>query len=104
MVGPAVERQLPADRPGRTRQPGRDARLGVTGAQRRFQFDAFVQIQMGFGHRSRLRASRGGSKLRNGRRPAKPGLRPFLSFGGRLVSGNTTSKSRFVIHGIFVQM
>lgn len=38
---PAIMRQLPTDRSGRTGQPGCDGRLGVTGAQRRFHLDAF---------------------------------------------------------------
>ena len=107
VVGPAVERQLPADRPGRTRQPGRDARLGVTGAQGRFQLNAFIQIQMGVGHRSRLRARRSGGKLRNVRRTAKPVLRTFLSFGGRRLWRDLARYSRapvgFVIRESFSQ-
>ena len=101
---PAVKRQLPTDRSGRTGQPNCDDRLGVTGAQRRFHLDAFFQVQMGIGHRSPLRARRGGGKLRNGRRTAKPVLRPFLSFGGRLVRADTTRRNSVIIHGALVQM
>ena len=101
---PAVKRQLPTDRSGRTGQPNCDDRLGVTGAQRRFQLDTFFQVQMGIGHRSPLRARRGGGKLRNGRMTAKPVLRPFLSFGGRLAKANTTRRNSVIIHGALVQM
>ena len=59
---PAVERHLPTDRSGRTVQPGCDARLRITRAQRRFQLDAFFHVQMGFGHRCPLRARCGGGK------------------------------------------
>ena len=101
---PAVKRQLPTDRSGRTGQPNCDDRLGVTGAQRRFQLDTFFQVQMGIGHRSPLRARRGGGKLRNGRMTAKPVLRPFLSFGRRLAKANTTRRNSVIIHGALVQM
>lgn len=104
IAGPAVERHFPTDRSGRARQPGCDGRLGVTGTQRRFQLDAFFQVQMGFGHPSPLRASRGWGKLRDRRRTAKPVLRLSLSFAGRLFRADTTRKNSVVIHGALVPM
>ena len=98
----AVQRHLPTDRSSRTPQPGGDDRLRLPGAQRRFQLDAFFQVQMRFAHHSPLPASRGGGKPRDGRRTSKPVLRPSLGFGGRLTGVNTTRKNSVCVHRTFV--
>jgi len=76
----------------------------VNGMQRRFQLDAFFQVQMRVGHRSPLRASRGWGELRDRRRTAKPVIRLSLSFGGRLFKADTTRKNSVVIDGALVPM